>query len=107
MANPPSNVNNIDTERLTKARFPLGIPRVDNGNYLWINLFYHALKETGRAGFVMPNSASDARSSEQEVRQRLIETGAVDVMIAIGPQFFYTVTLPCTLWFLDKGKSQG
>ncbi len=107
MANPPFNVNKIDKERLTKTRFPLGIPRVDNGNYLWINLFYRALKETGRAGFVMPNSASDARASEQEVRQKLIETGAVDVMIAIGPQFFYTVTLPCTLWFLDKGKSQG
>jgi type I restriction enzyme M protein len=107
MANPPFNVNKIDKERLPKDRFPLGIPRVDNGNYLWINLFYRALKETGRAGFVMPNSASDARASEQEVRRNLVETGTVDVMIAIGPQFFYTVTLPCTLWFLDKGKSQG
>ena len=107
MANPPFNVNGIDKARLTPGRFPLGQPRVDNGNYLWINLFYSALNQRGRAGFVMPNSASDARSSEQEIRQRLVETGAVDMMIAVGPQFFYTVTLPCTLWFLDKGKSTG
>ena len=107
MANPPFNVNGIDKAKLTPGRFPLGQPRVDNGNYLWINLFYSALNERGRAGFVMPNSASDARSSEQEIRQRLIESGAVDIMISIGPQFFYTVTLPCTLWFFDKGKSAG
>jgi type I restriction enzyme M protein len=107
MANPPFNVNGIDPTRLIPERFPLGKPRVDNGNYLWINLFYSALNERGRAGFVMPNSASDARNSEQNVRKKLIETGAVDVMISIGPQFFYTVTLPCTLWFLDRGKSQG
>jgi type I restriction enzyme M protein len=107
MANPPFNVNGIDAARLIPNRFPLGKPRVDNGNYLWINLFYSALNERGRAGFVMPNSASDARNSEQVVRKKLIETGAVDVMIAIGPQFFYTVTLPCTLWFFDKGKQQS
>jgi type I restriction enzyme M protein len=107
MANPPFNVNGIDKAKLTPGRFRLGQSRVDNGNYLWINLFYSALNERGRAGFVMPNSASDARSSEQEIRQRLVETGAVDIMISIGPQFFYTVTLPCTLWFFDKGKSQG
>ncbi len=104
MANPPFNVDEIDKSRLVPERFPLGRPRVDNGNYLWINLFYSALNEHGRAGFVMPNSASDARNSELDIRKKLIETGAVDAMIAIGPQFFYTVTLPCTLWFLDKGK---
>lgn len=104
MANPPFNVDEIDKAQLVPGRFPLGKPRVDNGNYLWINLFYSALNERGRAGFVMPNSASDARNSEQEIRKKLIETGAVDVMIAIGPKFFYTVTLPCTLWFLDNGK---
>src|SRR5690606_3665666 len=85
-------------------RFPLGIPRADNGNYLWIQLFYSALNDQGRAGFVMANSAADARHSEQEIRQKLIERGVVDVMVSIGSNFFYTVTLPCTLWFLDKGK---
>jgi type I restriction enzyme M protein len=80
------------------------VPRVDNANYLWIELFYSALNATGRAGFVMANSASDARGSEQEIRRQLVEARAVDVMIAIGPNFFYTVTLPCTLWFLAKGK---
>ena len=75
-----------------------------NANYLWIELFYAALNEKGRAGFVMANSASDARGSELTVRQKLIESGAVDVMIAVGSNFFYTVTLPCTLWFLDRGK---
>jgi type I restriction enzyme M protein len=107
MANPPFNVNGIDTGRLNMSRFPFGIPRVDNGNYLWIQLFYSSLNERGRAGFVMPNSASDARGSEQEIRRKLIETGAVDVMIAIGSNFFYTVTLPCTLWFFDKRKIQS
>jgi len=52
----------------------------------------------------MANSASDARASEQEIRRKLIEAKAVDVMVAVGPNMFYTVTLPCTLWFLDKGK---
>jgi type I restriction enzyme M protein len=85
-------------------RFPFGLPRTDNANYLWIQLFYSALNEKGRAGFVMANSASDARSSEQELRRQLIESRAVDVMVAVGPNLFYTVTLPCTLWFLDKSK---
>jgi len=105
MANPPFNVNRVDKERLKDdPRFPFGMPRVDNANYLWIQIFYSTLNENGRAGFVMANSASDARASEQDIRQKLIEDRAVDVMVAVGPNFFYTVTLPCTLFFLDKGK---
>ncbi|MBI4232361.1 SAM-dependent DNA methyltransferase [Candidatus Peregrinibacteria bacterium] len=108
MANPPFNVNRIDKERIKsdRKRFPFGMPSVDNGNYLWIQLFYSALNEKGRVGFVMANSASDARASEQELRKKLIEERAVDVVIAVGSNFFYTVTLPCTLWFLDKGKKK-
>ena len=110
LANPPFNVNAVDKERLKDMvgagrRFPFGLPRTDNANYLWIQLFYSALNTTGRAGFVMANSASDARSSEQELRQKLIEARAVDVMVAVGPNMFYTVTLPCTLWFFDKCKA--
>ncbi|MEO7299323.1 MAG: N-6 DNA methylase [Verrucomicrobiota bacterium] len=109
LANPPFNVNAVDKDRLKDSvgkgrRFPFGLPRTDNGNYLWIQLFYSALNEKGRAGFVMANSASDARSSEQELRKQLIESRAVDVMVAVGPNLFYTVTLPCTLWFFDKSK---
>lgn len=111
LANPPFNVNAVDKERLTDMvgagrRFPFGLPRSDNANYLWIQLFYSSLNAKGRAGFVMANSASDARSSEQELRQKLIEAQAVDVMMAVGPNMFYTVTLPCTLWFLDRGKAK-
>jgi type I restriction enzyme M protein len=105
MANPPFNVNNVDKDRLKNdPRFPLGLPRADSANYLWIQIFYSALDERGRAGFVMANSASDARQSELEIRKKLIQAKAVDVMIAIGSNFFLTVTLPCTLWFLDRGK---
>src|SRR6266566_2110562 len=86
MANPPFNV--------------------DNANYLWIQVFYSALNGTGRAGFVMANSAGDARGSELEIRKKLLQSHAVDVVVSIGPNFFYTVTLPCTLWFLDRGKSK-
>jgi type I restriction enzyme M protein len=112
LANPPFNVNAVDKERLKdmtgpSRRYPFGLPRTDNGNYLWIQLFYSALNEKGRSGFVMANSASDARASEQELRKQLIEARAVDVMLAVGPNFFYTVTLPCTLWFLDRGKAGG
>lgn len=111
LANPPFNVNAVDKERLkdmvgSGRRFPFGLPRTDNANYLWIQLFHSALNATGRAGFVMANSASDARGSEQEIRQKLIEDRAVDVMVAVGPNMFYTVTLPCTLWFLDRGKAE-
>jgi type I restriction enzyme M protein len=107
MANPPFNVDRVDKEKLAKdPRFPLGLPKVDNANYLWIQIFYSALNEKGRAGFVMANSASDARGSELEIRRKLIEAGVVDVMVAIGSNFFYTVVLPCTLWFLDKGKAK-
>lgn len=111
LANPPFNVNAVDKDRLKDSvgagrRFPFGLPRTDNANYLWIQLFYSALNKNGRAGFVMANSASDARASEQELRQKLIEATAVDVMIAVGPNMFYTVTLPCTLWFFDRGKSK-
>jgi len=111
LANPPFNVNAVDKERLkdmtgSGRRYPFGLPRTDNANYLWIQLFYSALNDRGRSGFVMANSASDARASEQELRRQLIEARAVDVMVAVGPNFFYTVTLPCTLWFLDRGKGR-
>jgi type I restriction enzyme M protein len=114
MANPPFNVDGVDKEKdaiklrvdpkQKDCRFPFGLPKPDNANYLWISLFWSALNDQGRAGFVMPNSASDARGSEAEIRQRLIESGAVDVIVSVAPNFFYTVTLPCTLWFFDKSK---
>ncbi len=105
MANPPFNVDRIDKAKLEgDARFP-DLPRADNGNYVWIQLFATALSERGRAGFVMANSASDARHSEANIRRKLIESGLVDVMVAVGSNFFYTVTLPVTLWFLDRGKA--
>jgi len=106
MANPPFNVNGVDKSRIKddRRRFPFGMPSTDNANYLWIQLFYSALNDRGRAGFVMANSASDAHHSELEIRRQLIEAGAVDVMVAVGSNFFYTVTPPCTLWFLDRGK---
>jgi type I restriction enzyme M protein len=111
LANPPFNVNAVDKDRLKDQvgqgrRYPFGLPRPDNGNYLWIQLFFAALNQTGRAGFVMANSASDARGSEQDIRQKMIENPAVDAIVAVGPNMFYTVTLPCTLWFLDKGKAK-
>ena len=106
MANPPFNVNGIDKDKLAgDRRLPFGLPKTDNGNYLWIQQFSAALNESGRAGFVMANSAGDAGYSEQDIRRQLVEAGAVDVMVAIGTNFFYTVTLPVTLWFLDKGKA--
>jgi type I restriction enzyme M protein len=107
MANPPFNVDRVDKERIKDdPRFPFGMPKPDNANYLWIQIFYSALNDKGRSGFVMANSASDARGSEQDIRKDLIEAGAVDVMVAVGSNFFYTVTLPCTLWFLDRGKAK-
>jgi type I restriction enzyme M protein len=109
MANPPFNGKGVDKERLVNKadRFPFGAGTTDNSNYLWIQTFYSALNDRGRAGFVMANSAGDARGSEQVIRQKLVETGAVDVIISVGPNFFFTVTLPCTLWFFDKGKAGG
>ena len=99
MANPPFNVKRIDKSKIKDDtdRFPLGMPNADNGNYIWIQLFYSSLNEKGRAGFVMANSATDARSSELELRKQLIEKRAVDVLIAVGPNFFYTVALPLHL----------
>ncbi|WP_234567502.1 type I restriction-modification system subunit M [Rhodohalobacter sp. 614A] len=105
MANPPFNVDGVNKESIEgDKRYPFGIPNPDNANYLWIQEFYSALNEKGRAGFVMANSAADARHSEMEIRKKIIEEGVVDVIISIGSNFFYTVTLPCTLWFFDKGK---
>jgi type I restriction enzyme M protein len=105
MANPPFNVDKVDKTKLAgDDRFPFGLPKPDNANYLWIQLFASALAPRGRAGFVMANSAGDAGHSEKEIRRRLIASKYVDVMVAIGSNFFYTVTLPVTLWFLDRGK---
>lgn len=105
MANPPFNVDKVDKERLKNdPRYPFGLPKADNANYLWIEVFYSALNESGRSGFVMANSAGDARGSELEIRRQLLQANAVDVMVSVGPNFFYTVTLPCTLWFFDRGK---
>ena len=108
MANPPFNVSGVDKDRLKDdVRFPLGLPTTDNANYLWIQLFASSLNENGRAGFVMANSAGDARGSELEIRKKLIQSGAVDVIVSVGSNFFYTVTLPCTLWFFDRAKARG
>jgi type I restriction enzyme M protein len=105
MANPPFNVSGVDKEKVKDdPRLSLGMPSTDNANYLWIQVFYHALNEKGRAGFVMANSAADARGAELEIRKKLIQSGAVDVMVSVGSNFFYTVTLPCTLWFFDRSK---
>ncbi len=105
MANPPFNVDRVDKEKLKDdPRYPFGLPRTDNANYLWIQVFYSALSDTGRAGFVMANSAGDARGSELEIRKKMLEDRAVDVIISVEKNFFYTVTLACTLWFFDRGK---
>lgn len=115
MANPPFNVDGVDPKKIEKdPRLPFKIPgissktkTVSNANYLWIQYFYTYLDETGQAGFVMSSSASDAGHGEKRIREELIKTGHVDLMIAIGPNFFYTRTLPCILWFFDKNKPQG
>jgi len=112
LANPPFNVNAVDKERLKDSvgpgrRFPFGLPRTDNANYLWIQLFYSSLNDKGRAAFVMANSGSDARASELEIRKQLIQSRAVDAMVAVGPNMFYTVILPVDLWFLDKAKKKS
>jgi type I restriction enzyme M protein len=107
MANPPFNVDGIDKSKDSvkkDPRLPFGLPKNDNGNYLWIQYFYSCLNNTGKAGFVMASSASDAGHSEKDIRQKLVETGSVDVMVSIGTKFFYTRSLPCTLWFYDRAK---
>jgi type I restriction enzyme M protein len=113
MANPPFNVDKVDAESIkTDRRLPFGLPgvnkdkQVSNGNYLWISYFHSYLSPTGRAGFVMSSQASSAGHGEKEVRRKLIETGDVDVMIAIRSNFFYTRTVPCELWHFDRAKPQ-
>ena len=109
MANPPFNVSGVDKDRLKDdPRFALGLPSTDNANYLWIQLFAASLNETGRAGFVMASGAEGSSNrAELEIRRKLIESGAVDVMASVGPNMFYTVTLPCMLWFFDRAKARG
>lgn len=111
MANPPFNQSEVDKGRLVTeagvvdARFPLGLPTTNNANYLWIGLFYAALNAQGRAGFVMANSASDS-GPDRAMREKLVKSGAVDVIISTSPNMFFTVALPVTLWFLDRGKAK-
>ncbi len=112
MANPPFNVDKVDAKNkfLTEdKRLPYGPPltgkgTIPNGNYLWMQYFYSYLNPTGRAGFVMASSATDAGHSEKRIRQELVETGAVECIVAISNNFFYTRSLPCHLWFFNKGK---
>lgn len=107
MANPPFNVNKVDKGKdfvKTDPRLPFGLPKADNGNYLWIQYFHSYLNKNGRAGFVMASSATDAGHSEKLIRQQLIETGDVDCIVSVGNNFFYTRSLPCHVWFFDKGK---
>ena len=107
LANPPFNVDGVKKENIKDdPRYPFGIPKPDNANYLWIQNFYSALNNKGRAGFVMANSAADARQSELEIRKQIIDSGHVDLIISVSSNFFYTVTLPVTLWFFDKGKPE-
>jgi type I restriction enzyme M protein len=113
MANPPFNVDEVDAEKVSgDKRLPFGLPgvnkdkKVSNANYLWIEYFYSYLNENGRAGFVMSSQASSAGRDEAKVRQKLVESGAVDAMIDIRGNFFYTRTVPCQLWFLDRAKER-
>lgn len=116
MANPPFNVDGVDTKKVEgqvddAGRLPFGLPgtnaktgAISNANSLWLQYFYSYLNDNGRAGFVMASSASDAGNKDRDIREKLVKTGHVDVMMAIGNKFFYTRSLPCTLWFFDKGK---
>lgn len=113
MANPPFNVDKVKAETCQSAgRLPFGLPSVNknkeigNANYCWINYFYSYLNNTGRAGFVMASSATDSQGSDRDIRKKLVETGHVDVMVSVGNNFFYTKSLPCSLWFFDKGKNK-
>ena len=103
----------MDAEKVKgDKRLPFGLPgvnkakKVSNANYLWLSYFYSYLNETGRAGVVMSSQASSAGRDEAKVRQKLVETGAVDVMIDIRGNFFYTRTVPCQLWFFDRAKER-
>lgn len=114
MANPPFNVDKVKAESCENAkRLPFGMPGVNknkevgNGNYLWISYFYSYLNENGRAGFVMASSATDSQGKDKDIREKLVKTGHVDAMISVGNNFFYTKSLPCSLWFFDKGKSEA
>ena len=114
MANPPFNVDEIDADKVkSDPRLPFGLPgvnkkgKVSNGNYVWISYFYSYLSDQGRAGFVMSSQASSAGRDEAKVRQKLVETGDVDVMVAIRSNFFYTRTVPCELWFLNRAKPEA
>lgn len=113
MANPPFNVDKVKSESCQSAkRLPFGVPginkkeEISNANYLWISYFYSYLNEHGRAGFVMASSATDSQGKDKDIRQQLVETGHVDVMISVGNNFFYTKSLPCSLWFFNKGKAE-
>lgn len=112
MANPPFNVDKVKSESADNAgRLPFGMPSVNknkeigNGNYLWISYFYSYLNEKGRAGFVMASSATDSQGKDKDIREKLIKTGHVDCMMSVSNNFFYTKSLPCSVWFFDKGKS--
>ena len=114
MANPPFNVDKVKSESAMNAgRLPFGVPSINaakefgNGNYLWISYFYAYLNEKGRAGFVMASSATDSSGKDRDIRQKLVETGHVDVMMSVGNNFFYTKSLPCSIWFFDKGKAEA
>lgn len=114
MANPPFNVKSvkestvIDDKRFTAFGLPKNKgkkeDKITDANYLWVSLFATSLNATGRAGFVMANSASDARNSEYDIRKQVVDQGIVDVMVTMPSNMFYTVTLPATIWFFDKGK---
>ena len=113
MANPPFNVDEVDAEKIKgDRRLPFGLPgvnkakKISNANYLWLQYFYSYLNENGRAGVVMSSQASSAGREEAKVRQKLIATGSVDVMMDIRGNFFYTRTVPCQLWFLDRAKER-
>ena len=114
MANPPFNVDKVKSETAESAgRLPFGLPSVNkskeisNANYLWISYFYSYLNEKGRAGFVMASSATDSQGKDKNIREKLIKTGSVDVMISVANNFFYTKSLPCSLWFFNKAKTDS
>ncbi|WP_028603771.1 type I restriction-modification system subunit M [Ottowia thiooxydans] len=109
LANPPFNISDWGGDRLRDdVRWKFGAPPVGNANYAWLQHIYHHLAPNGTAGVVLANgSMSSNQSGEGDIRKAMLEADAVDCMVALPGQLFYSTQIPACLWFLARNKNPG
>ena len=120
IANPPYGKDWKRDERSVRAehergalgRFGPGLPRISDGQLLFLlHMLAHA-KDPGQGGsriaIIMNGSplfTGDAGSGESEIRRHIFENDLLEALIALPEQLFYNTGIATYIWLLTNRKA--